>query len=357
VLLIAAPITSIAQDDAAAQGTGTTWTCPEGFEGQQLSIFNWATYIGDFTVAEFEALCGVTVRYEVYDSDEAMIARLQQGNPGYDVAFPTDYAVSIMRRQGLLAEIDLANIPNFKNIMPAVTNQTFDPENKHSIPYFLGTTGIGYRVDAFPNGITSWTQLFEHDGRVAWLENPRGMLGTALLILGYDPNSADEAQINEARDYLIEHGDNVVRIAQDDGESLLVQGEVDAVIEYGGDVFQQIVDCECEDFSFSNPDDGTILDITSVVLLANGPNPALAQVFMDFLADPHIAAHNTNQVGYATPNQTAIDMDLIDPIINESPALTLSEEAEKNAWFIKDIGDADFFYTLAWDEVKILIGQ
>jgi spermidine/putrescine transport system substrate-binding protein len=349
-----------ATDEAVPAGDlaiPTSWTCPEGFEGQTLSIYNWATYIGDNTVPVFEELCGVTVEYTIYDSDEALISRLQQGNPGFDVAFPTDYAVSIMIRQGLLAPVNLDNVPNFENIIESVTNQQFDPNNQYSVPYLLGTTGIAYNVEAFPDGLSTWESFFNAEGRIAWLESPRTMIGLALIQLGYDPNTTDLAQIEEARDYLIEHGDNVITVAADDGDALLVQGEVDAVIEYGGDVYQQIVDCECDDYSFSNPTDGVVLDITSVVILADAPNQPLAEVFVDYLSDPVVAAHNTNQLGYSTPNQAALDQGLIEPGIAESPALAVRPEAQENAWFVEDIGDDDILYTQAWDEVKVNLGN
>src|SRR5690606_3687123 len=131
----------------------TSWTCPEGLEGQTLSIYNWATFIGDNTVPVFEELCGVNVEYTVYDSDEALIARIQQGNPGFDVAFPTAFVVSFLIRQGLLEPIALNTVPNFATINEAVTNQVSAPNNQSSVPYVLGTTGIAYSVEAFPDGL------------------------------------------------------------------------------------------------------------------------------------------------------------------------------------------------------------
>lgn len=128
--------TAVATEESTEGSTETTnstgtfvdteWTCPEGFEGQTLSLFNWATYIGDNTVSDFEKLCGVSVQYDVYESDEALIARLRQGNPGYDLAFPTDYAVAIMARDGLVGEIDLDNIPNVANIDERYLKPYFD---------------------------------------------------------------------------------------------------------------------------------------------------------------------------------------------------------------------------------------
>jgi len=343
----------------AAQETvlDTDWTCPEGFEGQQLNVFNWATYIGDSTVADFEALCGVTVQYNVYDSDDMVLTLMRQGNPGHDVAFPTDYVVDILRSEGLLAEIDLANIPNIANIGEQYLNQPFDPENKHSVPYVWGTTGIGYDIDSVGYEITEWSQVFECECRVAWLDSPRAMFSIALTILGFDPNTENPDEIGAARDYLIENSSNVVAIAADDGDSLLAQGEVDVVVEYGGDVGQQIVDCDCENLQYVVPVDGGIIDYTSIILLADGPNPALAQVWMDYILEPEIQASITNTILYPTPNVVAIEEGLIEEEFQNSPAVSLSDEVAANTFFIKKVSsEAEQYYTDAWDEVKILTG-
>ncbi len=352
-----------AAEPAATDETGTVaiagatgWECPEGFEGQTLAVYNWATYIGDNTVRIFEEKCGVSITYEIYDSDESMIARLQQGNPGLDVAFPTDYAVAVMIRLGLVQPIDQEQIPNLANVDEANLGLHFDPENEYAVPYLNGTTGIAYNTNVYPDGITSWEQLFNAEGRVAWIDVPRSMFGGALLVLGHDPNTSDPALIEEAKNYLIEHSSNVIRIAGDDGDALLVQGEVDAVVEYGGDVYQQIVECQCDDYGYVLPSEGGIRDATSIVLLADAPNPALAQVFMDYLLDPQVGAHIANTVAYPTPNRVAIEQGLILPELLESPAVNPSAADMAKAWFILDLGDADVLYTDAWDEVKVNIG-
>lgn len=345
-----------AQDEVTT-AIETDWTCPEGFEGQQLNVFNWATYIGDSTVSDFELLCGVTVEYNVYDSDDMVLALMRQGNPGHDVAFPTDYTVDILRSEGLLAEIDKTKIPNLANIGEQYLNQPFDPENKHSVPYVWGTTGIGYDIDAVGYEITDWVQVFECECRVAWLDSPRAMFSIALTILGFDPNTENADEIAAARDYLIENSGNVVAIAADDGDALLAQGEVDIAIEYGGDVGQQIVDCECENLKYVVPNVGGIIDYTSIILLADGPNPELAMVWMDYILEPEIQASITNTILYPTPNVVAIEEGLIDEDFQNSSAVSLSEEVASNTFFIQKVSsEAELYYTDAWDEVKILTG-
>jgi spermidine/putrescine transport system substrate-binding protein len=348
--------TEVPDDDGVF--VDTEWTCPEGFEGQTLSLFNWATYIGDNTVSDFETLCGVTVLYDVYESDEALIARLRQGNPGYDLAFPTDYAVAIMVRDGLVGDIDLENIPNVANIDERYLAPYFDPENEHSVPYVWGTTGIAYDVDATGEDIESWEQVFEYEGRVAWLDSARAMMGAALSVLGYDPNTTNPDEIEEAKNYLIDHASNVIAIASDDGDALLAQGEVDVAVEYGGDVFQQIAECECENLKYAVPLNGGILDLTSILALGDGPNPELAQVFMDYLLDPNVHAHVVNTIYYPSPNRVAVEEGLIDEAFLANPAGNPPAEALANMFYIMDVGEeAEQLYNDAWDEVKILSGS
>lgn len=334
-----------------------TWTCPEGFEGQTLSVYNWATYIGETTISDFEALCGVTVIYDVYESNEAMIARLRQGNPGYDVAFPSDYAVVIMAREGLIQPLNFDNIPNFAtNIPDRWKNQSYDPENIYTVPYLLGSLGVAYNIEAVGEEITSWHQVFEYDGPVAWLGDIRSMFSVALSLLGYDPNSTNPDEIAEARDYLVEKSGNVVAVAADDGQALLARGEVDIAIEYNGDVYQIIADCECDDYAYSLPVEGAIADISTLVVLTDAPNPTLAEVFMDYILDPVVNAQIVNSVAYATVNQAANESGIIDEELLSNPAIYPSEEALQNLYFLSDVGDAEQFYNDAWDELLILIG-
>ena len=200
------------------------WTCPEGYEGQTLSIFNWSTYIAMDTVPNFEEACGVTVNYDIYESNEAMLARIRQGNPGYDLVVPSGGTVQRMADEGLLVPLDLDQIPNMANVIPDFLDPAFDPGNRFSLPYQWGTLGIGYRTEVFPDGISSWEQVWNHDGSVAWIDDRQAMFGIALTILGYDPNTTDGDEINAARDYLVERGGNVVAVAADDGQVLLERG-------------------------------------------------------------------------------------------------------------------------------------
>lgn len=355
VLIFSLPV--LAQEATEAAEPLEPWVCPEGFEGQTLSVYNWSTYVAEDTISNFEALCGVTVQYSIYGSNEEMMAILRQGNPGYDIVVPTDYAIALMASEGLLEPLNHENIPNLVNISPELLDSPFDPGNQYSVPYQWGTIGLGYNRTKLGGDISTWAEVFAYDGPVAWLEDPRGMFGVALAMLGYDPNTSDPAEITAARDFLIENGSNVVAIAQDDGQALLAAGEVDIVVEYSGDIFTIMAECECEDFNYVIPSEAAVIWVDNLAIPAGAPNHALAEVFIDYILHPQVGADISNYTAYATPNQAALDLGLIDEELLANPGIYPDEETRSRLFFIEDNPDGDQLINDAWNEIKIVLGQ
>ncbi|MCS6836738.1 MAG: spermidine/putrescine ABC transporter substrate-binding protein [Anaerolineae bacterium] len=360
VLVLALPL--LAQNAnptpfVAPTSADITWTCPPGFQGQQLNVYNWTTYIGNDTLADFERLCGVTVVYDNYDSNESLIARLRQGNPGYDVAFPTEYAVLILAREGLLQTIDMNKIPNYATNIPKRWKGLFhDPNEQYSVPYLWGSAGIGYNVNKIAE-VTSWNDLFNYNGPTAWFGDPRNMMSVGLLMLGHDPNSTNPDEIRAARDYLLEKAANVVSFHSDDGQAQLEAGNVDMVVEYDGDVYTMMAECQCGDFDYAIPQEGAPLNVAAMVIPTGAQNPALAHVFIDYILDPVVGAMIVNDTSYPGLNQAAIDAGLISPELLATSVYQLSEEAFARMYFLQDVGEAEQLYNDAWDEIRILAGQ
>jgi len=333
------------------------WVCPDGYQGQTLSVYNWTTYVAEDTISNFEKACGVNVTYDVYESNEAMMARIQPGNPGYDIVVPTDLFVAQMVAEGLLEPLDRSKIPNFANLTPSLTNLAFDPGNVYSMPYQWGTIGIGYNSDKVGHEVTSWNDLFNYDGKVAWLDDTRAMLGIALNQLGFSPNTANPDEIAQARDFLIANGKNVVSIAGDDGQAQLERGDVDMTIEYNGDIIQVMADCNCDNLHYVIPSEGTNLWMDNLAIPKDAPNPDLANVFIDYILDAQVGADISNYTAYGSPNQAAHDLHLIDPEMLANPAIYPTDEVLKTLYSLTDVPEAGTSYTDAWDEIKIGLGQ
>jgi spermidine/putrescine transport system substrate-binding protein len=356
-----------------AQETMEPWTCPAGFEGQTLSVFNWGTYISDEDdpdtdinenlIQNFERLCGVTVIYDgTMENNETLIARLRTGNPGWDIVMPTDYTVALLIREELIQPFNPDNIPNLVNMKERLRYPWYDPEGTYAVPYMWGTIGIGYDFNKVGEEITSWSQMFEHSGPTAWLEDRRAMLGIALALLGYDPNSENPDEIFEAADYLIDNSANVVSIAQDDGQVLLARGDVDMAVEYNGDIFQVAAECgdsaDCTaDFRYAIPEEGAVRWVDNITIPTNAPNLPLAEVFIDYLYDPQIAGINANFIQYGSPNQAAVDGGFIDQALQDNPGIYPTAELDEKLFDIIDLPDSEVDYSDAWETVKLAIGQ
>jgi spermidine/putrescine transport system substrate-binding protein len=341
-----------------AQGEVEPWVCPPGFEGQTLSVFNWSTYIAEDTIPNFEAACGVTVNYDIFESNEQMLARIRQGNPGYDIVVPSGNTVAIMAREGLLVELNKDLIPNFANLIPSLLDRAYDPGNVYTAPYQWGTIGIGYNTERIPDGITSWEQVWNHDGPVAWLDDRRAVIGIGLQLLGYDPNTENPDEIAEARDYLIERGGNVVAIAADDGQVLLERGDVDITIEYSGDIFALGFECECDTYKYIIPEEGGNIWTDNLAIPVDAPNPELAMAFIDYILHPQVGADISNYTAYASPNLASIELGLIDATYLEDEGIYPSEEVIARLFEAVEVSpEAEQAYNDAWDEMLIFLGQ
>ncbi len=373
--LLALGVPAFAQDATAeATAAKTTWTCPAEIvamvqalpeSDRVLNWYNWTTYEADNTRPDFGTLCGVKVTEDNFGSNEEMIAKLRQGNPGYDIVVPTGVNIPQMIREGLLEELDLSKIPNFANVSELLKKPAYDPDNKYTVPYQWGTIAIGYNKEAVGKDVTSWDDLWSFQGNVAWLEDPRSMMGIALVLLGKDPNTTNADDIAAARDYLVDHGSNVKTIAQDDGQEKLVSGEADMVIEYSGDIFQKMTDCtdnpdlKCADkYNYVIPKEGGIRWVDNLAIPKDAPHKALAEAFIDYILDPQVGADISNYTAYATPNQKALDEKLIDPAYLDSPIIYPDEATNKTLFTVVDVGDdAARLYNDAWTELKTLLGQ
>jgi len=333
------------------------WACPREYEGQTLNVYNWTTYIAEDTISNFEQLCGVTVNYNTYASDTDMLDELRNGNPGYDIVVPTNPTVSLLVAEGLLEPLNFANIPNFANINPRFKNPPYDLQNLYTVPYQWGTVGVGYNRTAVGKDITSWNDVFNYQGPVAWLDESRPMLGIALNLLGDSPNTGDSRVIDAASQYLIAHSANVFAIAPDTGQDLLADHSVNIAIEYNGDIFQIIQACQCSDFQYTIPDEGSLIWIDNLAIPSGAPNKALAEVFIDYILNAQVGADISNFTAYASPNQTAVDEGLIDSLYLDNTAIYPDAALLSKLFYVVTNPTVEQDYTDAWDQVKSAVNR
>lgn len=286
-------------------------------QANELVLYNWDSYIDPETIPAFQQETGIRVRYDLFASNDELFAKLRAGNPGYDVVFPSNDWVARMIAADMLMPLDHDLIPNLANIMPRFMDPRYDPGRQHSVPYFWGTVGLGYRKSvASP---MSWGAIYTdetHAGRIA-VQRENDTLLAALKYLGYSINTTDPGEIEEAVQLLLAAKSRFKTFAPDTGQDLLLSREVDLALEYNGDVLQ--VMAEDDDLSFVVPEEGTILWEDNMVVPRGAPNVAAAHEFINFVHDAENNARIAEWVMYPTPNAAA--KELLAPEIVDNPAI------------------------------------
>jgi spermidine/putrescine transport system substrate-binding protein len=336
---------------AAAIGIALRPARASAAEEKQLNVYNWDTYIGEKTLDTFTERTGIKVQYDLYANNEEMFAKLKAGNPGYDIIIPSDYMVETMIKLGMLVPLDHSKIPNIKNIAPQFRDLSYDPGLKHCVPYMWGTVGIGYRKSKVQPTPDSWKAIFDSDQysqRLALLADQRVVLGLAMKYLGYPLNSTDPAQIAEARDLLIKQKPHIKAFAPDQGQDMLLAGDVDMVMEWSGDIIHAAE--EDEDIGFSAPKEGTYLWVDGACIPTGAPHPENAHAFLNHIHDPEVNADIANTTNYPTSNEAA--RPYLKPENLNNPAIYPPAEVVAKSEGMIDVGDATRHYDEAWIKIQ-----
>lgn len=327
----------------------------------EVYVYNWGEYIDESVIKQFEEETGIKVVYDLFETNEEMYPVIQAGAVKYDVVCPSDYMIQKMRENNLLAEINLDNVPNLKEVDPKYLemSKSFDPENKYSVPYSWGTVGILYNtkmVDA-KDVPTKWSDLWNEKFKDSILmqDSVRDSFMVALKSLGYSMNTTNEAEIKEAKELLIKQKPLVQAYVIDQVRDKMIGGEAAIGVIYSGEMLyiQNEVKNLNLDYSLEYviPEEGTNLWLDSWVIPANAPNKENAEKWINFLCRPDIAKKNFEYITYPTPNKGAFD--LLDPELRNNKTLFPELDVLKNSEVYKYLGDqVDSLYNEAWKEVK-----
>jgi spermidine/putrescine transport system substrate-binding protein/spermidine/putrescine transport system permease protein len=318
---------------------------------QELNLFIWSSYLSPDTLKVFEQRFQARVQCDLYDSNEALLAKLQAGNAGYDIVVPGDYTVQILRRRGLLSPIDKGKIPNLgKNLDPQFLNRAFDPGNRYSVPYIFGTTGIGYRKEFVPQPVESWRILWNdrYRNRIVMLDDMRENFGAALKLMGHSINSQNTDEVQRARQ-LLERQKPLLRAYNSSNfQELLVSGDAWLVQGWNGQIVRAAL--ENPNIGYFIPREGTMLFVDSFCIPLNAAHKALAHQFINYMLEPETAAAVMNHTGYTVANRAA--RPLVKRALLNHPALFPDSATVAKCEMLEDIGDTILLYDRLWTEVK-----
>lgn len=322
---------------------------------QEIVVLQWTEYTDPEVYTLFEQETGIRVIEDNISSNEEVLAKLQGGASGYALMFISDYTVGIMIEQDMIAELELGNIPNLENLASRFRELPYDPGNQYCAAYQWGTTGIGFDPLQVEQP-ESWSVIFNPDasapsyGRVTMLDDPREAFSAALLYLGFDINTTDEAQLMDARDLLIRAKPGLAGYDSDTFEDLVASGENMMAHGWNGDFLQ--VQEDNPNLQYTIPREGGVIWVDNMCVPFNAtPEQKLAaEMFIDFILRPDIGAMISEYNYYASPNQAA-EAELGEEFLSD-PTVYPPQEVLDRLQYIRPVGDAEALYQRLWDEVK-----
>ena len=366
-LLVAAILAAACSRESATDaGTGAAAPAPS----KVLNIYNWSDYIGEKTLANFEAETGIKVTYDEMDSNETLETKVMTGNTGYDIVVPSLTFLARQLQADVYLPIDKTRLKNYGNLDPAMLELLAknDAQNAHSVPYLWGTTGIGYNVakvkaalgDDFP--LDSWAMVFEPENLaklkgcgVAILDTPSEIIPPVLQYLGEEPNSFDPAVIQKAVDRLQALRPSILYFHSSQFINDLANGDICVAVGWSGDIIQAQARAEEAakgvELAYVIPKEGAPMWFDMLAIPKDAKNVDNAYLFLDYLMRPDVMADIQNYVAYASANQAALP--LVNKEILDDPGIYPSPETQAKLYPLAVLTpEVDRLFTRHWTTIK-----
>jgi spermidine/putrescine-binding protein len=317
-----------------------------------LRIFIWEEYIDPDIYRLFEQEFGAKVIEDTYGGNDDMRAKLQAGGAGYDLVVPSDYMVTLLKKDGLLLPIDLSRIPNLIHLAARFRDPTYDPGHRYSVPYQWGITGIAYNKSQVIPPPTHWANLFDpawiepYTNRISMLNDMREVIGAALVSRGYPPETADPQHLAQAQASLRQQKPLLAKYDSESFEDSLASGETVLAQGWSGEI--AMAQSQNPDIAFIIPGEGTFVFVDNWAIPKGARQKELAEEFINFVLRPEISAKIVNHARYASVNEAA--RPLIRPEILNGPSYYWPEGTQ--FWWLSDLGDAGRLYERVWLELK-----
>lgn len=339
--------------------SGCGWTL--GLERSQVSdqgasdelyIYTQYGYTDDEMLARFTKETGIRAVADVFDANEAMLARLQAGGGGsYSIIYPSEYMVQQMVGLGMLAQLDFSRITGVDQLFTQFLNPEYDPGNLHSLPVSWGTTGLIYNTQKLKQAPEDWSYLWENQQqlsrRMTLLNDIREVMGATLRMLGYSYNSTDPQQIQEAYEKLITLKPSIASFTSDAWRDQILSGDLLIAMCYSSDATEVMK--EKEGLQYVLPKSGSSLWMDTIAIPKTAPNLAGAYAWINFTLQPDVAAQICERLSFATANKAAFN--LLPPEVQTNPSLFPPESLLELCEGLAPVGNFSTVYDSYWTKL------
>lgn len=312
-------------------------------EDQQVNVYNWSDYIAHDTIPTFEKQTGIKVRYDSYDSDDTLQAKLLSGSSGYDVVVPSSAYMARQIEAGVYRKLDKSQLPNLANLDPHLMKlvSDADPGNQYGVPWAWGTDGIAYNTEEVKKALggavppDSWSLVFDPENLaklkgcgVSFLDSASDVFPAVLQYLHRNPNSTNPADYMAAYDVLKKVRPYITQFNSSGYINDLANNDMCVAVAYSGDAGiarRRAVEAKRSyQIQFVNPQEGGLVWFDMMAIPKDAPHPEAALKWINYIEDPKTSAAITNEVFYPTANRASLT--LVQSAIAKDPVTFPSDE-------------------------------
>ncbi|MBK9238109.1 MAG: polyamine ABC transporter substrate-binding protein [Rhodoferax sp.] len=314
-----------------------------------LNIYNWSDYIAEDTIKNFEKETGIKVRYDTYDNNEILHAKLVAGKTGYDIVVPGSHFAKTQIEGGLLQKLDRSKLSNWGNLDKGLLEQLakLDPGNAYLVDWLWGYVTVGINVNkvkaalgSMPMPENAWSLLFDpkyvsklKGCGVSVLDSASEVLPAALMYVGKPAYSRNAADYAEAGKLLKSIRPYVTRFSSSGYIEEMASGATCLVMGFSGDI--NIARSRAAEAKAKTPvviealvpKSGATLFFDTMAIPKDAPNVANAHLFINYILRPEVHASLTNKVFYANPN--AASLKFVKKDVAENKTIFLDAAATK----------------------------
>ncbi|WP_025026963.1 polyamine ABC transporter substrate-binding protein [Caldalkalibacillus mannanilyticus] len=316
-----------------------------------LNIYTWVDNFDQQVLEDFEERYDVKVNQNFYSSNEELLAKLQaSGGSQYDLIQPSDYMVSTLIELGLLEELNKATIPNVQNIVSTFQTPPYDPENRYSLVYTWGITGIAYNTKYVTDPIESWESLWDeqYKGRLILLDDPREVIGMGLIKNGFSNSTTDMNELALAVLDLKKLLPNVMAFDTNTIKQNFITEEAWIGTVWSGDA--ALIREQNEHIEYVVPKEGGTIWADTLAIPKGAKNKELAEKFINYLLEPEVSVKNYESIMYSNPNEKAYPLHSAEYRNNHMIFLS-PEELDRAEWIV-EVGESLEEYDRFWTELK-----
>ncbi|MBR1376200.1 MAG: spermidine/putrescine ABC transporter substrate-binding protein [Bacilli bacterium] len=305
-----------------------------------LNVLNWSSYIPDSVIHDFEEEYNIKVNYGTYSSNEELLAKVTSSKEGtYDLVFPSDYMVELMKEKNIIMKLDKDKILNYYNIDDTFLHQSYDPYNEYSLPFLSTVVVIAVNEANITDNITGYNDLLmsKYKNNIVILDDQRIVIGMSLMALGYDMNETDPKALKEAEEWLIKLKQNIKAYDSDSPKTFFITDEVDIGIMWSAEAI--LARDENPNINIIYPSEGHAISMDNYVILKGSKNVDNAYLFIDYLLRDDVSKKIIAEYPYISPNKSIYNTISLDDIFNKG-------------YYVENIGSNIKEYDKLWADIK-----